>query len=587
MIARVRHLLLIAVLLLCGQTAYGQSGISKPLSTTTCPGDGCVILGVQGQGGVSVQVTGSFSGTLTFEVSLDGVTYVAAAVTPAGSSTQVTTTTSTGIWGAPVGGVGQFRVRFSSYSSGTATVRIGSSLASALGNDNGGGGGGGGAPTDATYVLNTAAVDLPNAQDLSALTTGLAVVTNGTGLVSTVGDPLSVAHGGTGLASGTSGGILGFTGATTLASSVALTNHAIVLGAGAAATPTPLGSLGTATTLLHGNATGAPSFAAVSLTADVSGTLPVANGGTGLTSGTDGGILGFTASGTIASSGALTLNRLMLGGGAGATPTVLGSLGTTTTLLHGNAAGAPTFGAVSLTADITGTLAFGNGGTGVASAADDTTLISSGSAWVATTINDCTGAGKAITYVQATNSFGCNTISGGGTPGGSNTQVQFNDGGSTFGGDAGFTYNKTTDYINIVGGITVGSAVPSSAFITFFDSSSGGTTPGSNGLAVGVNGTTAFFYNRENGPVAFGTNNNQVGTISTSGLAAFSGSLRTGGDSGGAASNTTITNATDTTLTNAYTVKGGQIATTANTGWIKIYIGTAVAWVPYWANATP
>jgi hypothetical protein len=34
----------------------------------------------------------------------------------------------------------------------------------------------------------------------------------------------------------------------------------------------------------------------------------------------------------------------------------------------------------------------------------------------------------------------------GGTPGGSDTQVQFNDGGS-FGGDAGLTYNKTTDYL--------------------------------------------------------------------------------------------------------------------------------------------
>lgn len=74
--------------------------------------------------------------------------------------------------------------------------------------------------------------------------------------------------------------------------------------------------------------------------------LPVSNGGTALASGTSGGILGFTASGTIASSVALTANAIVLGGGAGATPTVLGSLGTTTTLLHGNAAGAPTFGQV-------------------------------------------------------------------------------------------------------------------------------------------------------------------------------------------------------------------------------------------------
>jgi hypothetical protein len=43
---------------------------------------------------------------------------------------------------------------------------------------------------------------------------------------------------------------------------------------------------------------------------------------------------------------------------------------------------------------------------------------------------------------------------GGGTPGGSDTQVQFNDGGS-FGGDAGFTYNKTTD-VATLGGLVLG-----------------------------------------------------------------------------------------------------------------------------------
>jgi hypothetical protein len=37
---------------------------------------------------------------------------------------------------------------------------------------------------------------------------------------------------------------------------------------------------------------------------------------------------------------------------------------------------------------------------------------------------------------------------GNGTPGGSNTQVQFNDAGS-FGGDSGFTYNKNTDVLSV------------------------------------------------------------------------------------------------------------------------------------------
>jgi hypothetical protein len=40
---------------------------------------------------------------------------------------------------------------------------------------------------------------------------------------------------------------------------------------------------------------------------------------------------------------------------------------------------------------------------------------------------------------------------GGGSPGGSNTQVQFNDSGS-FGGDSGLTYNKTTDVLTVSGG---------------------------------------------------------------------------------------------------------------------------------------
>jgi hypothetical protein len=66
--------------------------------------------------------------------------------------------------------------------------------------------------------------------------------------------------------------------------------------------------------------------------------------------------LAYTASGTLASSSALTANALVLGGGAGATPMPMGSLGTTTTVLHGNAAGPPTFGAVSLATDVSGNL---------------------------------------------------------------------------------------------------------------------------------------------------------------------------------------------------------------------------------------
>lgn len=249
---------------------------------------------------------------------------------------------------------------------------------------------------------------------------------------------VTVPQGGTGITSGASGGIPYFSGVATIASSALLTANALVLGGGAGAAPATLGSLGTTTTVLHGNAAGAPSFGAVVLTADVSGILPganggtgngffavsgpagalktftfpnasatvlttdaavtVAQGGTGITSGTSGGVPYFSGAGTIASSGALTASHLVLGGGAGAAPTVLGSLGTTTTVLHGNAAGAPTFGAVALTTDVTGTLPEGNGGTGFTAfgAGVSAWLQTPSSANLRTALTDETGTGSLV-----------------------------------------------------------------------------------------------------------------------------------------------------------------------------------------------
>ena len=91
---------------------------------------------------------------------------------------------------------------------------------------------------------------------------------------------------------------------------------------------------------------GSPITTSGTLAITYSGTaLPVANGGTGLTSGTSGGVLAYTASGTLASSGALTQYGVVIGGGAGAAPTSTAA-GTAGYVLTANSSAAPTFQAI-------------------------------------------------------------------------------------------------------------------------------------------------------------------------------------------------------------------------------------------------
>lgn len=64
-------------------------------------------------------------------------------------------------------------------------------------------------------------------------------------------------------------------------------------------------------------------------------------------------------SGTVTNTGTLTDHALIVGNG-GTDVSALASLGTTTTVLHGNAAGDPTFGAVALASDVSGDLPLAN-----------------------------------------------------------------------------------------------------------------------------------------------------------------------------------------------------------------------------------
>lgn len=96
----------------------------------------------------------------------------------------------------------------------------------------------------------------------------------------------------------------------------------------------------------------------------------------------------------------------------------------------------------------------------ITSAAQGDILYYDGSDWVNLAAGD---SGKFLKTQGAGANPIWDTVSA--AAGGSDTQVQFNDGGSTIGGDAGFTYNKTTD-VATVGGVLVSGLTASEIVIT-------------------------------------------------------------------------------------------------------------------------
>jgi hypothetical protein len=94
------------------------------------------------------------------------------------------------------------------------------------------------------------------------------------------------------------------------------------------------------------------------------GNLKVQNGKVVVT-GTSGGIPFFSATDTLGTSAALTLNGVILGGGAGASPTATAAGAANTVFRVPGGGGAPVFGAVDLAqaAAVTGLLGLVNGGT--------------------------------------------------------------------------------------------------------------------------------------------------------------------------------------------------------------------------------
>lgn len=73
--------------------------------------------------GAAWQITGTFSGTVTFEGSVDGTNFVTLAVVPVGTTRTLTgTATAAGVWQMNTTGFTLVRARVSTYTSGTFVI---------------------------------------------------------------------------------------------------------------------------------------------------------------------------------------------------------------------------------------------------------------------------------------------------------------------------------------------------------------------------------------------------------------------------------------------------------------------------------
>lgn len=120
-----RRFLFLFFAVLVSLPAFAQSK-SGPF-TITSASSACATISVTGQATVGIEVTGTFSLTLTPEVSVQGQAAQSSQVTPANSSTAQATITATGAYTASGSGFDTFFLCPTGYSSGTATIYLNAS----------------------------------------------------------------------------------------------------------------------------------------------------------------------------------------------------------------------------------------------------------------------------------------------------------------------------------------------------------------------------------------------------------------------------------------------------------------------------
>lgn len=164
------------------------------------------------------------------------------------------------------------------------------------------------------------------------------------------------------------------------------------------------------------------------------------------------------------------------------------------------------------------------------------------------------GAGMAPSFQAA----------GGGTPGGTSTQVQFNDGGA-FGGDAGLTYDKTMDVLSV--GSVLGTTIISAPDLSASDDLSVGDDVTIGGDLAAFNGLSQFFDLDIFGTINLESDPGTSGQVLTSQGTGMPAHWATAGGVTQTSSSFTVTwrdaFTTDVTQTFSYVQTGNQVTLVA------------------------
>jgi hypothetical protein len=340
-----------------------------------------------------------------------------------------------------------------------------------------------------------------------------------------------------------------------------------------------------------GGASAAPTWSNVSATA-LTGTVPVANGGTGLTSYAVGDIVYASATGTLAG---------------------LADIATGNVLLSGGIATAPAYGKVGLTTHVNGTLAVANGGTGAATLTGYVKGSGTTAFTAASTIpnTDITGLGTMSTQAASAVAITGGTITGttfnngviGGTTAAAATFTTVNAttyasgawNGTAIGiayGGTGLTATPTNGQIDIGNGtgftraaLTAGTAISVTNGAGSITIANTGVTSAVAGTGIGVSAATGAVTITNSGVTSLttssglSTNTSATGAVSVTNTGVTSNVAGTGITVSGATGAVTITNSgvTSATASTGISVSGSTGGVTfTNTGVTSAVAGTGV-----------